>query len=163
MKSNNSSAQIISLAITTLVLMVITAGTWMGQSLQKSLGDRRWPSPHSKIRDEIELTLQPGMFLPESLAMLFAWLEDRGMNFDEEFGGKTVQASLLINPQDWHYDGKVQTGGTWICFHAFEHDLEFWFGDDRPEVLNRVCVFATVGHDGSRAAFWLDDDGKQHE
>lgn len=52
--------------------------------------------------------------------------------------------------------------GTNLSFQAEGNaDLRYWFGHDRPEVLNRLCVFAKTGGDGSMAAFWLDDQGQQ--
>ncbi len=53
-------------------------------------------------------------------------------------------------------------GGTDIEFFAEGNaNLKYWFGHERPEVLNRVCVFAKTGADGSRAAFWIDDALRQ--
>jgi hypothetical protein len=34
-------------------------------------------------------------------------------------------------------------------------------GIDDPDLLKRLCIFAKTGADGSMAAFWLDDEGKQ--
>jgi hypothetical protein len=39
--------------------------------------------------------------------------------------------------------------------------MKYWFGHERPEVLNRVCVFARTGREGSMAAFWIDGGGDQ--
>jgi hypothetical protein len=40
-------------------------------------------------------------------------------------------------------------------------DLKYWFGLESPHDLNRLCVFAKTGGDGSRAAFWINPQGKQ--
>jgi hypothetical protein len=37
-----------------------------------------------------------------------------------------------------------------------------WLGSDEPQVLARVGIIARTGFDGSRAAIWIDDEGKQH-
>lgn len=39
--------------------------------------------------------------------------------------------------------------------------MPYWFGHERLEVMNRICVFAKTGTEGSMAAFWLDDEGEQ--
>lgn len=53
-------------------------------------------------------------------------------------------------------------GGTRIGFAAEGNvNLSYWFGTSDPEVMNRFCVFAQSGSDGSMAAFWLADDGTQ--
>jgi hypothetical protein len=39
--------------------------------------------------------------------------------------------------------------------------LHYWFGHDRSDVLDRLCVFAKTAADGSMAVFWIDDSGKQ--
>jgi hypothetical protein len=53
-------------------------------------------------------------------------------------------------------------GGTNIEFAAGGNGgLEHWFGQSDPAVLDRLCVFAQTGAEGSMAAFWLDDKGAQ--
>jgi hypothetical protein len=57
---------------------------------------------------------------------------------------------------------KERPGGTNIEFYREGNiNLKYWFGHEKPDVLNRLSVFALTGADGSVAAFWLDDDGKQ--
>ncbi|HEY1050747.1 MAG TPA: hypothetical protein VGE39_13350 [Prosthecobacter sp.] len=37
--------------------------------------------------------------------------------------------------------------------------MKHWFGNERPEMLSRICVFCRTGGEGSMAAFWLDPEG----
>jgi hypothetical protein len=47
-------------------------------------------------------------------------------------------------------------GGTDIEFAAEGNvNLRCWFKSTDPEIMNRLCVFAKSGGDGSMAAFWL--------
>jgi hypothetical protein len=39
--------------------------------------------------------------------------------------------------------------------------LDLWFANGDPLVLDRLCVFAKTGADGSMAAFWIDEAGVQ--
>lgn len=114
----------------------------------------------STLQTEIERTLLPGMHVPEPLALLFAWIEDNGYFID-----RRGQRIGLLYPweklkAEWTPDERP--GGTDIEFFAKGNtDLKYWFGHETPEVLNRLCVFAKTGADGSMAAFWLDERGKQ--
>ena len=112
------------------------------------------------LAEQIEQTLLPGMFIPSPLRQLFAWIEENGL-FTDEDGRRTG----FLYPADALQEGWTETerpGGTYVEFFAEGNvNLKYWFGHERPEVLNRLCVFAKTGADGSMAAFWLDDRGKQ--
>jgi hypothetical protein len=113
----------------------------------------------STLQTQIERTLLPGMRVPEPLALLFAWIEDNGCCIDRKGQRVGFLYSLQKLKAEWTPDERP--GGTHIEFFAQGNDLKYWFGHDRPEVLNRLCVFAKTGSDGSMAAFWIDDHGKQ--
>src|SRR5215467_12106970 len=111
------------------------------------------------LYDQIACTLPEGMRIPEPLELLFAWIEDNGLYVDTDEGG---QRTGFLFPRDQIEAGSTdeeRPGGTIIDFAAEDNILKCWFGHENREVLNRLCVFARTGGDGSMAAFWLDDEG----
>jgi hypothetical protein len=100
------------------------------------------------------------MILPEPLERLFGWIEANGLYLDTPRG----RLGFLF-PDDemkagWTKNGRP--GGTDISFAAEGNvNLRYWFRSELPEIMQRLCVFAKTGGDGSMAAFWLDDDGSQ--
>jgi hypothetical protein len=114
----------------------------------------------ARLYDEIARTLLPGMSIPKPLELLFSWIESNGL-FEDTKDGQRIG---FLFPQDELNAGWRETerpGGTHVEFFAEGNNyLKQWFGHERPEVLNRLCVFARTGGEGSRAAFWIDE-GKQ--
>jgi len=105
----------------------------------------------SQLEQQLARMLPPRMTIPEPLRQLFSWIEARGQYVDHKDG----RVGFLSPPA-------APSVGTNISFHAEGNgDLRHWFGHDRPEVLNRLCVFANTGGDGSMAAFWLDEQVQQ--
>jgi len=92
------------------------------------------------------------MALPEPIELLFDWIERNG---------------FAASSKAWPWYGMLYSPdgtqlGTEIVFYPDDNEhLHYWFGYDEPEVLNRVCVFARTGGEGSMAAFWLDPVGQQ--
>ena len=115
----------------------------------------------SRLGEQIQKTLLPRMHLPGELEQLFTWIEANGLYVDRPTG----ERDGFLFPEQELRDGWTDTerpGGTIIQFHPEGNALlKYWFGHERPEVLNRVCVFARAGADGSMAAFWLDPSGVQ--
>jgi hypothetical protein len=118
-----------------------------------------------KLAEQLDLKLLPGMTIPEPLRSLYEWIEAQGSYIDiaeesEEPDRRGFLFSELEQIEGWTEKGRP--GGTDIEFMASGNaGLEKWFGHSRPEILNQLCVFAQTGHDGSMAAFWLDDQGIQ--
>lgn len=114
----------------------------------------------SVIEQQVRRTLMPGMTLPKSFCRLFDWIEARGLYVDTD-GGRLG----FLYPQEriaaeWTDD--VRPGGTDVTFLAEGNvNMKYWFGTEDPDVLGRLCVFAHTGAEGSMAAFWLDDAGRQ--
>ena len=100
------------------------------------------------------------MVIPDELNALFAWIESNGLYID-----KDARRVGFLFPEDKLKKGWTDTerrGGTSIEFFAEGNpNLHHWFGHERADVLNRLCVFAQTGSEGSMAAFWIDDAGKQ--
>ena len=114
----------------------------------------------SKLGDEITATLLPGMTIPESLQQLFDWIEQHGYFVDTENG--RIGSLFPDDELKAGWTDNERPGGTIIEFAAEGNvNLHYWFGHERREVLDRLCVFAQTGAEGSMAAFWIDDDGKQ--
>src|SRR5215471_18447873 len=110
---------------------------------------------------EIARTLLHGMSIPKPLELLFSWIESNGLFIDAK-DGQRIGFLFPENELKAKWTEKERPGGTNIGFFAEGNiNLKYWFGHEKPEVLNRLCVFAKTGADGSMAAFWLDDDGKQ--
>jgi hypothetical protein len=104
----------------------------------------------SILETQIAATLGPGMAIPEPFSRLFDWIEQQG------FGDS------LFSRAEAAWTEKEREGGTDISFLAEGNAyMGQWLGNDDPQVLARICVFAKTGSDGSMAAFWLDDEGRQ--
>ncbi len=106
--------------------------------------------------EQLQSVLGPGMTVPNEFAELFRWIEHHGSQLEDRNGLR------------WgHLDRSTEEGsgaviGTQIAFAALGNgDLHYWLGHDRKEVVERLCVFAQTGRDGSMAAFWLDENGQQ--
>lgn len=114
----------------------------------------------SVLTQQISATLPAGMVLPTPLKWLFNWIEANQYFVDTPNG----RIGFLF-PEDemkrgWTNCGRP--GGTDIEFAAEGNvNMKFWFGTDHPDIINRLCVFAKSGRDGSMIAFWTADDGKQ--
>jgi hypothetical protein len=105
--------------------------------------------------------LLPGMTIPEPIRQLYAWIEYQNTYIEQPSGARIgflfPEAKMKAGWTD-----SARPGGTNIEFAAGGNEgLEYWFNNNDSSVLNRVCVFAQTGGDGSMAAFWLDDNGTQ--
>jgi len=114
----------------------------------------------SILGQQIAKTLLPGMVVPDELEALFAWIESNNLFIDTKAG----RIGFLF-PKKELKSGWTDTqrpGGTNIEFFAEGNvNLHYWFGHDRANILDRLCAFAKTGAEGSMAAFWIDDLGKQ--
>lgn len=114
-----------------------------------------------RLEEQIRQTLLAGMHTPEPISALFGWIEQNSLYVDRPTGERIG----FLYPEDqlkqsWSDSGR--DGGTIIEFAAEGNmDLKYWFGHEKPDVLNRLCVFAKTGSEGSMAALWLDPDGNQ--
>jgi len=109
---------------------------------------------------QLKQVLPAEMNIPDPIRELFNWIEQQNMFMD-----RNGQRVGFLYPHDLLLESWTETerkGGTYIEFYAQGNkDLRYWLGNDRAEVLNRLCVFARTGGDGSMAAFWMDDNGIQ--
>ncbi|CAM3316197.1 SMI1/KNR4 family protein [Stackebrandtia soli] len=105
----------------------------------------------NRLTRQLTEVLGPGMAVPEELDRLYGWIETHATVTDHE----GFLSGFLDVPDDSGYATNIE-------FRADGTDcLEHWFGTDDRAVLDRVCVFAQTGGDGSMAALWIDDDGRQ--
>ena len=102
-----------------------------------------------------------GMVLPGALKKLFQWIESNGF-YEDSFEGRfgSLFDEEAVEPET----DEEQFGGTEITFGS-QHSTDYissLLGHSREQILQRLCVIALTGMDGSHAAIWLDDDGQQH-
>ena len=95
--------------------------------------------------------LPDGMTTPSEFEALFGWMETAGCILE----GRNGEAFGVLDPSEV---GKM--GGSTIAFHRPAYD-GYWTGCWDPTSAARLCSFAYTGGDGSAAAFWLDDQGRQ--
>lgn len=113
------------------------------------------------LYEQLEKVLLPGMTIPEPLRLLYKWIEDNKYYVDRDDGTRFGSLFSEQNMKSTRTDTE-RYFGTDITFIACGNSgLEHWFGHNKKEVLNRLCVFATTGFDGSMAAFWLDYNNVQ--
>jgi hypothetical protein len=112
------------------------------------------------LAEQLAKKLTKGMSLPKPFELLYSWIENNGLYVDTE-----DRRVGFLYPDEKMRSAWTETerpGGTIIEFTAIgNEDLSDWFGHDRSDILDRLCVFALTGAEGSMAAFWLDDDGQQ--
>ena len=94
--------------------------------------------------------------LPAAFRRLFEWIEFNGWVEPSQRG---AGAMGLLHPAD-------SRRGSYVWFRVDTSDenrkyLESWFGTDITTVQDRLVPFAGTGADGSRAAFWIDNQGQQ--
>jgi hypothetical protein len=115
----------------------------------------------SVLLEQLEDQLAPSMSVPSELSCLFRWIESNGYYTDRKDGRAGFLFPLEELRNGW--TDKERVGGTFIEFFAEGNRyLNHWLGNSDPLVLDRLCVFAKTGSEGSMAAFWLDDEGRQH-
>lgn len=118
------------------------------------------PRIPSVLGQQISQTLCVGMVLPAPLELLFQWIEANRCFVDTPNGRIGFLFPEEEMKQGWTDNGRP--GGTDISFVAEGNvNLKYWFKASDPELMNRLCVFAKSGYDGSWVAFWLADDGAQ--
>lgn len=114
-----------------------------------------------KLADQITRTLLPRMILPEPIRLLLDWIEANKTYIDRPTGERI---GFLFPEEELKrsWTDTERHGGTNIEFFAEGNvNMKYWFRHEKPEALERICVFAKTGADGSMAAFWLDDAGNQ--
>lgn len=112
------------------------------------------------LADQITVALPAPLTLPAPLRALCAWMEDQ----QQIVVGPTGARIRLLMPERVWDDPRnpAEEGIAQIQFFAHDPmDLASWFGHARPEVLQRIGVIARTGADGSMAALWCDDAGRQ--
>jgi hypothetical protein len=103
----------------------------------------------------------PGMRIPEPICLLFDWIEANGTYVDNA-KGERIGFLFPENEMKAGWTDTDRPGGTNIEFFAEGNvNMKHWFRHEKPEVLERLCVFGKTGAEGSMAAFWIDDAGRQ--
>jgi hypothetical protein len=103
---------------------------------------------------EIESSLPKGLTLPDPFKAMFAWMDKNGCVHGDRFGGR--YASLYPFAED--------PEGCKLSLISFapvdQGGAPGWTGND-PAAGARLAPFIRTGGDGSQAAIWLDDQGRQ--
>ncbi|RZQ52917.1 SMI1/KNR4 family protein [Pseudoalteromonas phenolica] len=110
------------------------------------------------LKELIRDSLHEGMVVPEPLEKLFDWIESNGFCENTEYGRVGYLYPDKKLRDSWTDDER--SGGTLIEFYAESDTDSYHFVNE--ETKGRFSIFARTGGDGSVAAFWLDDEGKQH-
>lgn len=112
------------------------------------------------LLEQLQKTLPKGMHVPEPIVLLYDWIEANG--FIDDSGNNRIGYLHLPSESLIRRNGITTQLGTWIEFAAQNNEGLFgWFRDDaREEVINRLCMFAQAGAEGSMAALWLDDNNE---
>ena len=112
------------------------------------------------LEEQIRKTLLPGMSIPIEISLLFAWIEANEYHIERD--GSRIGFLYPLDDLREKWGDNERHGGTIIEFFAEGNvNLHYWFGHNNPEIINRLCVFAKTGAEGSMAALWLDDAGNQ--
>lgn len=93
------------------------------------------------------------MHFPAPFNTLCLWIE-RSKNLYDNDGIRYGH----LGPYDDLYDAVT-------FFEIGQSDVkttDYWFGDSRPDLNERLYIFGKSGGDGSMVGFWLDDNGQQH-
>lgn len=108
--------------------------------------------------------LKNGIKIPEEIELLYKWIENNGLVESHD--------GLIQTPKGMVGDPTVYLYGRISADFEFSPDvtfttssqkrLNYWF--DLPEITDeissRLVPFAESGFDGSRLAFWLDDNNE---
>jgi hypothetical protein len=94
------------------------------------------------LGQQIQSVLCRGMMLPKPLEELFEWMDEGHCLYERPGAGRSYGTAI-----DFIAEGNSGFGR--------------WLGSDAPEVIERICIFARTGGEGSVAAFWIADDGSQ--
>lgn len=86
------------------------------------------------------------MSVPEEFSRLFEWADNNDRIRSTRDGSSYISAGAANSSVMIH----IPTQDPW------------WLGSDNADYNERLKVFARTGGDGSSAAFWLDNEGKQH-
>lgn len=106
--------------------------------------------------DHLLSHLPKTMVMPKPLVALFKWLDANGW----------VGVDREGHPYGILHQSNDAPVGTQLSFHSLAVSYLATFAQAwlprLPNPTERLAVFARTGGDGSYAALWLDDDGKQH-
>jgi len=106
----------------------------------------------SSFLDEVEGSFPTALRLPEELRMALRWMEQNGF----------VQQEAI------RYCGLYPASVPRALRSAYAHFTKvdsnhagYWLGNHDTSVTRRLAPFIATGADGSYAALWLDDSGRQ--
>ena len=114
----------------------------------------------SSFADETAALIPVPFVLPAEFRALFDWVEANGWIGTYPPGWAGVQPRFAaLHPLDRHLGSAVEfrvllpVGGVATAAP--------WLGSEQPGTADRILPFARIGGDGSEAAFWIDEQGRQ--
>jgi hypothetical protein len=110
----------------------------------------------SILLHELQQALPAGSSVPPALSALFNWIEQRGLIMKRRDHHVGILHPLDEVQSTWL--APERAGGTYVEFFA---DATPWLQDAPAEMNARITIFAKTGGDGSYAALWVDDEGRQ--
>lgn len=109
------------------------------------------------LSNQIDDILLEPMVIPDAFVKLFNWIEKNGFYEDTEDG--RIGYLYPISKLRAKWGDNERPGGTLVEFYAEKDcDLMYFINE---KTKGRLRVFARTGGDGSMAAFWIDDEGRQ--
>ena len=108
--------------------------------------------------------LKPDIIIPDEIEQLYGWIEKNGL-LNEHDGLIKTPKGMVGDPTVYQY-GRINTDYEFhpdITFTtSSQKDLNYWFNLPAvtDEISSRLVSFAESGFDGSRLAFWLDDNNE---
>jgi len=104
------------------------------------------------LLEQIQQSFPASITLPIEIIKLIEWIEQAGSVV--EYDGLLTGSLPTENDEDTYLEVFAEENtAQWWCFDHADIEAE--------ELKKRIHIFARTGADGSCAAFWLDDEGKQ--
>ena len=100
--------------------------------------------------DDMDARLPAPFVLPEPFRLLLDWAERNGY-----INNGTAALHEASHDVGTHFAFRVDPPAD-----AAEH-VRLWLGIDDQDAISRLVPFASIADDGTSAALWLDDNGRQ--
>lgn len=108
--------------------------------------------------DETASALPSPFVLPDSFRLLLDWIERNGWVRDS--GRRDAERRAVQKRVGWLSE-RNDRGSQDVRFQVDRHFAAAWLGLEEAAAAERLVAFATIGGEGTNAAFWLDDSGRQ--
>ena len=107
----------------------------------------------ASFADEVAASLLPRLSLPNEFRSLFEWMDAHG--YVRRYRNNGKRCAGLYPPE--HAD----EGTSLVTFHAVDRDYVRGWTRGNEEEAARLAPIVRTGGDGSHAALWINNEGKQ--